>query len=267
MRERIRGLVGKQLIATVGILSVALFAAKLGVSASASTYPAISAKPDPRRLRTGHFVYRSIDNGKTVGKGQISIRRLESGNYEFLGQFDFEADFKGYPTQRWSSVATSDFTPISASLTVIHATVATPVFGLEYNRSQVTGSFHRKNYDAKATKSVDAALPPYTYDQRIDWAVVLASVVETSQEFGFNVYDPGTGVSRVLAEVGPLERIEVPAGSFDAYRVVYRIEKAKATEKYTVFASRDLPRVSLREEFPNGSVDELIEVSGNVDGS
>ena len=74
-------------------------------------------------------------------------------------------------------------------------------------------------------------------------------------------------LSLVSAEVGPLERIEVPAGSFAAYRVVYRVEKEKATEKYTVFVSRDLPRVLLREEFPNGSIDELIEVRGNADGS
>src|SRR5262249_735685 len=156
----------------------------------------------------------------------------------------------------WSSVATPNFTPISASLSVLRGSVATPVFDLKYNTSQVTGFFHRKNSDTQ--ESVDAQVPPNTYDQRIDWAVVLATPLEEGQEFGFNVYDPATGVRRVSAEVGPLERIEVPAGSFDAYRVVYRIEKGKATEKYTVFVSRDMPRVSVREEFPNGSVDELM---------
>jgi hypothetical protein len=108
-------------------------------------------------------------------------------------------------------------------------------------------------------------LPANIVDQRIDWAAVLASDLKPGQQFEFNVYDPGIGISRVIVQVGSLERVQVPAGSFEAYRVIYRIEKAGGTEQYQVLASRDTPRVMVREEFPNGSVDELTQMTGDGD--
>jgi hypothetical protein len=45
-------------------------------------------------------------------------------------------------------------------------------------------------------------------------------------------------------------------------RVIYRIKKAGGTEQYQVLASRDH---MVCEEFPNGTVDELIEMTEGVD--
>jgi hypothetical protein len=47
-------------------------------------------------------------------------------------------------------------------------------------------------------------------------------------------------------------------------RVIYRSEKAGGTEQYQVLARRDHPRIMVREEFPNGTVDELIEMTEGV---
>jgi len=264
MRHAEDGAISKARIVILEIVVAAsLLMTGLTLRISSSAKSAAAAKPDGHRLRTGHFTYRTMEQGKDVGKGQITIRQVaDSGSYEFSGQFDFVEAFKDYPRQRWNSIATAELEPISASLTLDQAAGAARVFDLNYASGKVTGFFvSLKNSGTKARQSIDAALPRNTFDQRIDWAAVLASPLEVGQQFGFNVYDPGTGVSTVTVEVGHVERIQVPGGSFDAYKVVYRIEKRGKTEQYVVFASRELPRVLVREEFPNGSVDELMEMS------
>jgi hypothetical protein len=232
---------------------------RLAAQTSAFQVATSNASVDAARLKTGQFTYRSVDHGKNVGKGEILIRKLaDSENYEFSEDFKFSEEYKGFRSQRWQSVATSGFEPISATLSFAEGDGYATVFDLKYVPGRVTG-FDIKRNNSGTGHSVDAALPANTVDQRIDWARVLANDLVTGQQFEFNVYDPGTGVSRAAAQVGDIERIQVPAGTFDAYRVNYQIQKSGRTEEYQVFASQNLPRVLLREEFPNGSVDELTE--------
>jgi len=254
-------------ITAIAALSASLFLlAKMGAMSS-SPKPLTHAGPDARRLRTGHFGYRSLDHGKSVGNGETTIRRLgDSPNYAFSAVFDFSAESSGFRSQRWEAIASPALEPISATLSFVGSAGKTPVFDIKYASGRVTGfAVSRKGAGSGTKRLVDAALPANTVDQRIDWATVLASDLEPGQQFEFNVYDPGIGISRVIAQVGSLERVQVPAGSFEAYRVIYRIEKASGTEQYQVLASRDTPRVMVREEFPNGSVDELTKMTGDVD--
>ena len=79
-------------------------------------------------------------------------------------------------------------------------------------------------------------------------------------EFAFHVFDPVTGTSRVTGRIGGPESVRVPAGIFEAMRIVYRIEKARGTEVYQILTNRDGPRMALKEEFPNGAVSELVQV-------
>ncbi len=253
----------KQIAMLVVLGASFLSLTKLAVQSSLPTVATTQARPDARRVKTGHFTYRSIDHGKNVGKGEITIRKLaDSGNYAFSDDFVFSAEFKGFRSQRWESIATSEFEPVSAMLSFVQGDRYAPVFDLKYGPgSRVTGfAIARKDSKAGTRRTVDAAVPKNTVDQRIDWAAVLASDLEKEKQFEFNVYDPNTGVSRVHAQVGSVERVEVPAGSFDVYRVIYRIEKAGGTEQYQVLASRVAPRTLVREEFPDGSFDELLEI-------
>src|SRR5204862_3542956 len=56
----------------------------------------------------------------------------------------------------------------------------------------------------------------------------------------------------------PETRISVPAGTFDTVRIIYQIEKSKGTERYEVLATKALPRMMIREDFPNGTSSELV---------
>jgi hypothetical protein len=225
-----------------------------------------SSSHDARRLRTGILTYRDLDHGKEVGKSTITIRKLEgSGNYDFCADITFVADFKGFRSQRWEAVASSGFAPISATLAFVRGTEVATVFELRYQSGRVTGFvIDRKESGSEMTRSIDATVPANTVDQRIDWAAVVAGDLKTGQQFEFNVYDPGSGVSRVAGQVGPLEQVELPAGGFQAYRIIYQMEKARRIEHYQMLASRDSPHMMLREEFPNGSIGELVQITEPV---
>jgi len=88
----------------------------------------------------------------------------------------------------------------------------------------------------------------------------MAQDMVPGREFGLHVFDPGAGNSRVTGRIVGPETVHVPAGTFAAMRIVYRIEKARGTEVYQILTNRDGPRMALKEEFPNGTVSELVQV-------
>jgi hypothetical protein len=210
------------------------------------------AAPDAHRLKTGQFTYKDFANGKELGSGKITIEKdPASGNYQFSMRSS------GYLAQRWEAVATPSFQPVSAK---IRFGEAPPYFELTYASGKVTG-FVTSHSAGGAKHPVDATVSPGTVDQRIDWAAVLSNDLHSGQRFQFNVYDPGIGTSHVLVVVGPPEQIHVPAGSFPVFRITYRIEKATGTEQYIVFATESLPRMMVREDFPDGTTSQLVEIS------
>jgi hypothetical protein len=247
---------------TVALSTAILFLTGLAAQDSPSGVMPV-ARPDARRLSIGHFEYRDSYHGRNVGAGTITIRKAPGSatTYDFSSEATFSREFSGFSSQRWECVTTSMLEPISATLSFGDGKDNPPVFDLKYRSGRVTGfAVSRKASDAGAKRLVDAALTADTFDQRIDWATVLASDLTAGQQFRFNVYDPSTGVSRVEAQVGPPERVQVPAGSFDAYRVIYRVAKSSETEKFELLASRDAPRMLIREDFQNGVVTELVAV-------
>jgi hypothetical protein len=214
-----------------------------------------AAKPDASRLKTGVFVYQDLDRAQDAGKGKITIRKLPGSD-----NYSFSAEIKGKFSQSWESIATVDLQPVSAKLSFGEGKDARPAFDLKYHAGKVTGLAYPRDAACSLGRAIEASLPAGTIDQRIDWAAVLALDLETGKTFVFNVYDPSTGVSRVTAEVGPVENVRVPAGSFQAYRIAYHVEKAGKVETYQVLASGGPQRMLVREEFPNGLVTELTEI-------
>jgi hypothetical protein len=126
---------------------------------------------------------------------------------------------------------------------------------LKYADGYVTGSEEKES--SRANK-IDSHVPPGTVDQRIDWAAAMSTGLVVGDKFNFTVFDPATGISQVTGKVAGDERIIVPAGTFDTVRIIYQIEKSKGTERYEVFVAKALPRMMVREDFPNGTSSELV---------
>jgi hypothetical protein len=216
------------------------------------------ARPDldAGRLQTGSFSFRTLVDGKEVGRSRIQIRRsADVRNYIFsnlvIGSF----------SQSWEAVASPTFGPVSAKLSFGQGSAARTAFDLSYQGNRVTG-FITSQKEPLKKREVDEAVADDTVDQRIDWAAVMAlEKYVQGQEFRFHVYDPGTGNSLVSVRTGESQTTTVPSGSFETVRVLYRIDKRSGAETYEVFVTKQAPRFLVKEKFPNGSITELVELT------
>ena len=214
---------------------------------------------DATRLRTGSYSFRTLVDGKEVGRSRIQISKsADSGNYVFsnvvIGSF----------SQSWEAVVSPTFAPVLAKLRFGQGSSARSVFELAYQGTRVTGFITAQK---SKRREVNETISDDTIDQRVDWAAVMAlkDYVE-GHESKFNVYDPGTGSSLVRVRIGKSEKTAVPAGSFETVRISYRIDKRSGAETYEVFVTKQAPRFLVKEKFPNGSVTELVELTGPTSG-
>ena len=215
---------------------------------------------DAGRLQQGVFSYRDLDRGKEVGTSSITIRKLEeSGKYRFLNVAAMNTGFSGFRSQRWQATARANFAPVSAALEFVGDKKSSPIFELHYEARRVRGFvIEQKESAPPARRLVDDPISEDTVDQRIDWAAVMSAPLKKGRRSEFSVYDPGTGVSRVVERVGASEAVKTPAGTFQAIRITYDIDKRGKVERYIIFTTQKKPRVMVREDFPNGVVTELI---------
>ncbi len=216
------------------------------------------ARPDfdARRLQVGSFSFRTLAEGKEVGRSRIQIHRgADSGNYVFSNLVT------GSFSQSWESVATSTFAPVSAKLSFGQGSAARTAFDLLYHDNRVTG-FIASQKEPSKKRDVGETVADDTVDQRIDWAAVMAfEKYVKGQEYRFHVYDPGTGNSLVTVQIGESMTTVVPAGSFETVQLLYRIGKRSGAETYEVFVTKQTPRFLVKEKFPNGSITELVELT------
>jgi hypothetical protein len=210
---------------------------------------------DARRLQTGEYIYQDSAKGNILGESSISISVGEhDSNYRF------SARTSGYADQHWESVASPTLTPISAQLTFGKGPDQPTAFELHYANDKVTGfTLNRHSSEPKTQIPVNASINSNTVDQRIDWATVMAFDLRKGSLFEFNVYDPVTGTSEVRAQVSPRRRIDVPAGTFHVIAVTYWVKKSTGAERYIVYATESLPRFMVREDFPDGTISELLK--------
>ncbi len=226
---------------------------------TASPAPLLQSR-DAGRLRTGSFQYRDLNRGSAVGRDTITIHRLpDSLTYQFSSSATFDAAFSGFHSQRWEAVATRTFAPVSAQLAFVAGNQAFPAFDLHYADGRVRGFVvHHVNSSQASRSVVDAPLPADVVDQRIDWAAAMSADLTPGRSFTFSVFDPGSGVSQVNEKVIAEAPVQVPAGSFAAYQLSYSMAKPDRTETFRLLVTQAVPRMMLREEFPNGEVSELV---------
>jgi hypothetical protein len=228
---------------------------------AAAQCPRTNEQPkfNANRLKTGTFVYRDIERDRDVGHSEISVEEIPSS-----GNFRFSNVVTGDFSQRWEAITTSRFDPVSASLSFGEGAGA-PAFDLNYHSGRVTGFVaDRKGPTAGTKRPVNDSVPDGVVDQRLDWAAVSTVHVKSGGHFEFNVYDPAIGVSHVHVRIGHVESVRVPTGQFKVYPITYEIDKRTGTETYKVFVTKDEPRILVREEFPNGSVTELVSIDSST---
>src|SRR5262249_2893814 len=148
-----------------------------------------------------------MNRGQDAGRARIVIQRIAGSE-----TYRFSNEITGEFGQCWESVATRLFEAVSAKLSFGQSPCDVPTFDIAYRGGKVSGfAVSRNNGSSPARRTVDATVPSDIVDQRIDWAYVLAADFEHEKKFEFRVYDPGAGISRAVAQVEGIERIQVPA--------------------------------------------------------
>jgi hypothetical protein len=230
----------------------------IGLFACLASFP----QPAAERLRLGRLDYVNLSAGRKVGDYTIDIRQVSGveKHYAFEAVARFSNRFGGFESQQWTCVTTRGLQPISASLTFGNSHQL-PAFSITYRSDRVTGFVRiRKGPEAGKTRAVDTILPRDTFDQRLDWATLVASDLQSGAQFRFNVYDPVIGLSHAYAQVGDVRRLRVPAGTFEVYPIVYKIAKSTGSEEYKIFVTQSQPRLLIREDFENGVVGQLAKI-------
>ena len=228
-------------------LSVSFLLA-LWLGAASASEPSVPVTLDATNLRQGQFTYQLSVKGKLIGTTVIEIRQHTPA--EFHIRFDSK-DVQ----QSWSSTFTKGFEPIAAELHMpgrkepYHMT-------LRYSASAVSGEETR----GTQTAPVSAAISRQVIDQRVDWAAMMATEF-TGNAASFDVYDPGTGLSRLTATKLPAKAMDGVLGRQRAIDLHYTIQKKDHAESYVVYATASAPRVMLREDMPGDLVAELIAVA------
>lgn len=224
----------------------------LTLAALAAAYlPSVSAAGvpfDATQLREGRFTYQISSEGQPLGKAVIEIRRQPSGDFRIsLDSVDID--------QHWSSQLTRGFVPLAAGLHMPDD-VAPYRMDIRYSDNEVTGTEMRGG----SVHPVSAVLQGQVIDQRVDWAAMMAAEFPVDGKIEFLVYDPATGSSPLSGTRTASAPITGVLGTSEITRLDYTIRKQVHPESYSVFATRESPRVMVREEMPNQLLAELIAI-------
>jgi hypothetical protein len=211
------------------------------------------SRASAEQLKTGRFQYRTLVNGKDAGTNEISISKSGTGHFIFTNKVS------GAFAQQWETVAAAMFAPVSAKISFGEGDKLQPRFELTYRDGRAIGWRMEKATNRKIDLNV--AVLPDTVDQRIDWAAAMSQELVPGHEFSFSVFDPVTQISHVTGRVVGPETVNVPAGTFEAMRIAYSIEKPSGKETYQVLTNAKGARVLLKEEFPKGAVGELVSLN------
>jgi hypothetical protein len=211
------------------------------------------SRPTAETLKAGRFQYRTLVNGKDAGTHEISISK--SGTDRFI----FTNKVSGAFAQQWEAVATAMFAPVSAKISFGEGDKLQPRFELNYRDDHAIGWRIDKSTNNRI--DVDVKVLPDTVDQRIDWAAAMSQELIPGHEFSFSVFDPVTQISRVTRRVVGTETVNVPAGTFEAIRIAYTMDKPGGKETYHGLTNAKGARVLLKEEFPKGAIVELVSLN------
>ena len=216
---------------------------------------ATTAQPpsfDAGKLRQGRFTYTITEDGKPAGQFVLTIRRAADGSLRLAG------DAVG-SDQHWESETTRSFKPKKAALSLIR-------HGQPY-RMELVYSAHRVTATETTGQAPHAqrtirqiAIAAATVDQRIDWASVMATNLTPGQAAAYRVFDALTGSSPLSVRAASAGVMASPLGDRAAIRLEYQVCKRGQAEPYVVYATREAPRVMLREDLRGHEVSILTRI-------
>lgn len=201
---------------------------------------------DAATLRQGKFTYQISLKGEILGIAIIEIRSTSKSEYRITFEsMDIE--------QSWSSSLGRHFNPLVAKLDMPGGESPYSM-SLRYSRNGVSGTESANG----SIKPIVAAFSQQVVDQRVDWAAMMAAEIPNEKAIEFSVYDPSTGLSRLVGSSAESKPLGGVLGTLPTIRLDFTIHKDGHLESYSVYATKNRPRIMLREEMPGDLVSVLI---------
>lgn len=238
-----------------GLLGV-LAAALLGLAVPSPAQPSM----DGRRIRIDTLAYEVRFGGERLGVLRVSYDRTEGGRYRVR-----ESISGVLGDEVTTYVITADLRPVSARREG-RLGAASSGLDLRYREGRVSGdatvgpdsAAPGGRPDDTRRIEVDRELPERTLDSNTIVAALLASPLSVGDTLRYPVFRPGRGVVGARARVVASEAVSVPAGRYDAYRVELSTDQGE----FTLWVTRDPPRMLVRQAFRGRPVDVALRSVG-----
>lgn len=215
---------------------------------------------DASRIRIDTFTYEVRYGGDELGTLRVSYGRTEAGDIrvreEVSGVLGNEVT---------TYVMTPDLRPVSARRKGRLARVSAAL-DLSYSEGRVTGEATVRADSARPGQKpgdtrrirVDRELPPGALDPNMLIAALLASRLTPGDTLRYPIFRPGTGVIEARARVAAADSVEVPAGTFGAYRVELSTDQGD----FELWVTREPPRTLVRQAFADRPVEVVLRAIG-----
>ena len=243
-------------LAAIGALAALPALAALALPAPAAAQPALDAS----RIRADSFTYDVRFEGDPLGTLRVIYGRTDDGRIRVR-----ESVSGTLGDEVTTYVMTSDLRPVSARRDGRLAR-ASAALDLAYSEGRVTGEATVRADSARPGQragdtrriTVDRELPPGVLDSNMVVAALLASPLVPGDTLRYPIFRPGRGVVEAMALVAAADSVEVPAGTFDTYRV----ELATDQGDFFLWVTRETPRVLVRETFRGRPVEVVLRAIG-----
>lgn len=227
-----------------GAAPAALLALAAALPAAAPAQPALDAD----RIRADTFAYEVRFQGEELGALRVTYERTPEGE---LRVRETVSGVLGDEVTTY--VMTEDLRPVSAHREGRLAR-ASAALDLSYRDGRVTGEAlvradsARPGQRADDTRriAVDREVASGVMDSNMLVAALLASPLAPGDTLRYRLFRPGRGVVEARARVAAAEEsVDVPAGTFETYR----LELATDQGEFRLWVTREAPRTLVKQAF------------------
>lgn len=218
---------------TAPLLALMLFASPL---------PAQEVRPadfHPTRLEARSDSFAVFAGGAPIGGQRLTLERVEEG-----WTFTESTEITGRMEQRTTVLFADDLTPLSVRQA---GTAMGDSMGvaIDYARGRVTGTARTPSPEGHfEERTLDLEVPAGVVDDNMLQALLVTLPWSPSAAWRIAVFSAGRGeVLKTILQVTGVETVEVPAGTFEAYRLELRREDAPVAFWITTAAPHRVVKV------------------------
>ena len=215
---------------------------------------------DGSRIRRDQFQYALMVQGNQLASYSIQVGETGEGNVEVTEEMSGMGG-----SQTTTYVVTPGLEPVSIEQEG-QTQMGAAGMDLEYAGGHVTGTAtvpqggggQGGGQPQLQEIQVDTTLAEGTVDQNMMPAVLLSAPLSEGFELELPVYSPQSGVSQLTATVTGSETVEVPAGTFETWK----LEVVQGGRTVNLWITKETPRMMVKQGFAGRPIELQLQSVG-----